>query len=116
MKMKTIEKQQTNITNLLELIKENPTLRIVPMVDTDVVASDDFSWWTAEWGNASVEEIYNDDERCYIRSEDEETLVERVADTLEFVDGISDEEAEIKGKQEVDKYNWEKVIAVKIVI
>lgn len=102
------------IKDLLQLIKDNHELSIVPMVDSDVVASDDFSWWTAEWGRASIEEIWNDDERVYIRSKDEETLIDRLGDSLEFLHNLSDEEAEKQATKEVDNYKWEKVIAVRI--
>lgn len=112
--MSRIEKQQTNVEELLHLIKENPSLRIMPMVETEVVASDDFGWWMAEWGKASIEEAYLDDERVYIRSLDEDTLLERVADHLRWIENISDEESFQKAETEINNYKWEKVIAVKI--
>lgn len=34
---------------LLKLIKENPDLPIVPMVDSEVV-QDDFGYWLGAWG------------------------------------------------------------------
>lgn len=114
--MAKVEKQKEKISELLELIKENPDLRIVPMVDTEVVASDDYGWWIAEWGKASVEEIYCDDERIYIRSNDEDTLIENLVWNDEFINGLSEEEAIKKAENEVKNYEWEKVVAVKIVI
>lgn len=112
----SIEKQREKVMNLLTLIEQNPDLRIVPMVETEVVADDGWAWWIASWGSASVEEIYNDDERVYIRSEDEDELVERLADTIEFTEDLHDEEALKRAEDEVKNYDWEKVIAVKITI
>lgn len=43
--MKTISAiQEENMIELLELIKENPTFQILPMVATECVPSDDFAW------------------------------------------------------------------------
>lgn len=56
----------------LELIKENPDLPIVPMVDSEVVADDCYSWWLAAWGRAEIKEIYVGQERVHIKGEDDE--------------------------------------------
>ena len=114
--MAKVEKQKEKVSELLELIKKNPNLRIIPMVDTDVVADDSFSWWIAEWGKASVEEIYPIDERLYIRSKDEDELVEQLVWNEEFINGLSEEQAIKKAENVVSNYKWEKVIAVKIVV
>jgi hypothetical protein len=77
---KKIEKQKEEIKRLLELVRENPDLKIVPMVDSEIVADDGHMWWIGGWGEASVEEIWNHDERVYIRSEDEISLIEEICD------------------------------------
>ena len=38
--------------NLLQLIKENPDLPIVPMVDQEIVADDCCTWWIGKWGKS----------------------------------------------------------------
>lgn len=114
--MAKVEKQKEKVNELLELIKENPDLRIMPMVDTEVVASDDWAWWMASWGSASIEEVYSPDDRCYIRSKDEDELVEQLVWNEEFINGLSEEQAIKKAENEVKKYAWEKVIAVQIVL
>lgn len=112
--MKTeMQIQQENVTKLLELIEENPGLRILPMVDSEIVADDGHMWWVGFFGSASVEEVYPDDERIYIRSEDEESLIDEQYDNMAD-DPISDDEALEKAKKIVDGYEWEKVIAVRI--
>ncbi|GAN11525.1 nitrilase/cyanide hydratase and apolipoprotein N-acyltransferase [Mucor ambiguus] len=100
-------KQSERVEQLLNLIQENPGLRICPMVDSEVVADDCYGWWVASWGEAKVEEIWNDDERVYIRSEDEDGLIEVLFDND---DDLTEEEAE----KIVSSYEWEKVIAVRI--
>lgn len=112
---KKIESQQENINNLLDLIRENPDLRIVPMVGTECVPEDCFAWWIASWGKATVEEIYftTDDERVYIKDEDCDSLVDQEYDKF-FGTDIDDEMALKLAREKVDAYPWEKVIAVNI--
>jgi len=98
-----MKKQQEKIKQLLQLINENPTLEIVPMVSTDCVLSDDNRSWSASWGNAEIDEYYTNDERIYFKSEDYEEL-------LENLDLESQEAAECI----VDNYKWIKCISVRI--
>jgi len=114
--IKASELQKQRVAKLLELIKDNPELRIVPMVDSEVVASDEFGWWMASFGNPEIEEIYGSDERIYIRSQDEDDLVEELADNLAVRDETSYEQALSVAEDEVNNYDWEKVIAVSIVV
>lgn len=111
---KQIEVQQNNLKTLLQLAAENPDLRIVPLVESDIVADDAFAWWSSRWGDASIEEIWNDDERLYIRSDDEEELINEAIENSGYDLLRSDEENEVWGKGVVDAYDWEKIIAVRI--
>ncbi|MDZ5711627.1 hypothetical protein [Jeotgalibacillus haloalkalitolerans] len=108
-------KQQSNIENLLTLIKENPELEIVPMIATDVCASDDFTSWMGSWGSAKIDEVFHSEERIYFRSIDEEEVEEMFFNQLEVLnpswsDTYLQEQAEIKAKE----VQWEKVITVYI--
>lgn len=114
--MTEIEAQNKRIEELLKLIKENPKLKILPMVGEDIVADDSYSYWTAKWGNAEIEEVYSENERIYFRSHDEEELEELAFDRLkELNPAWSDSYIEEKLKEEVNDYPWEKVILVYIV-
>lgn len=62
----------TNKEILLQLIKENPELPIVPLVDTDVVCDDSYSWWLGKWGQAEIKHYYLGNERVHIKEEDDE--------------------------------------------
>jgi hypothetical protein len=106
--------QQEHAKELLKLIEENPDLRIAPMVDSEIVADDGYAWWLGSFGKARVDEIFAMDERLYIRSEDEDTLIERRCDDMADEPNITDEEAMEKAKVEVSNYAWERVITVKI--
>lgn len=79
-----MSKPKTTVTDpklahLLDLIKENPHLPIVPMVDSEVVADTDYSWWRGCWGHARVDKYYESDEGIYFYDENDiESLIEDV--------------------------------------
>jgi hypothetical protein len=117
-----MSKQKEKINHLLSLIKDNPDLKIVPMVDNEVCGGNDYSTWCGSWGNARVDETYSSDERIYFRSIDDEDLVDKYADKL-FYElfpnrmSLTDVESEIvdkKANEIVNNLNWEKVIVVSI--
>lgn len=106
-------KRNESIKELLQLISENPELRIAPMVDSEIVGGD-YSWYLGSWGKAKVDEIYVSDERIYLRSEDEETLVEDLCFGMDNEEGLSDDDLYKLAEKEVSEYAWEKVITVSI--
>lgn len=113
--MTEIELQNKNLAELLRLAKENPTLKILPMVGEDIVADDSYSYWTAKWGNAEIEEVYSENERIYFRSHDEDELEERAFERLkELHPTWSDLAIETQIPKEIESYDWEKVILVYI--
>ena len=98
-----MEEQQERIKQLLQLIKENPTLEILPMVNSECVQSDDFRYWGAEWGEAKIDEYYVNDERIYYKSSDYDDLVDE-----------EDQETQEAAEHIVDNFEWVKDIVVHI--
>lgn len=107
-----MNKQNKYTNQLLELIQQNPGLRVFPLVHWEVCAGDEHTYWSGNFGESKVDEIYIDDERVWIRSEDEESLIDDVIDetVISFVKTTPEEHA----KKIVDSYEWEKVIVVYI--
>lgn len=69
-----MSKDKTPVTNpklahLLDLIKENPNLPIVPMVDYEVVADDTWGYWLGSWGSARIDRYYKGEERVFFYDE-----------------------------------------------
>lgn len=61
-----------NKTNeFLNLVKLNPDLPIIPMVNADVVG-DDYGNWIGEWGRAEVKKYYMGREKVHFLDEDDE--------------------------------------------
>ena len=106
---KEIEAQQVVVENLLSLVQENPELRILPLVDTECVVSDDYGSWVSRWGTAKIDYVWSHEgsERIFIKSDDFDELV----DELTLKAYVSEE----KANQIVEEYEWEKVILVNIV-
>lgn len=58
-----------HLAQLLDLMKENPHLPIVPMVDAEVVADDSYGFWMGSWSNAYLDKYYKGEERVYFYDE-----------------------------------------------
>lgn len=116
--MKTeIELQQEYLNILLKLMKENPTLRVIPMVDTDVVCDDCYSNWLGRFEKARIDHIWCDEERIYFKSLDDEDLVRQRIEILECNESLKNVPSvllEEMAKKDIEELDWEKVIAVNI--
>lgn len=97
---------------LIQLIKENPELEVVPMVDYEVVA-DDYGYWLGTFGFSTVGEyaVYND--RYY---DDKDLLIEdyynNTCDDGRY-DGLEDKEIDKLIAEETADW-WIKAIIVYI--
>ena len=105
------ENEKKNREELLRLIRENPDLPVVPMVDGDI-PGDCGGYWLGAWGRAEVDEYLISEiaERVFFKSDDD------VLDVLER--HLSDEEFEALPESEeecrpyYDKLPWIKAIIV----
>ena len=105
---------------LKELIAKYPDYPIVVIVDSEVVADYDYSWWYAPEIRFGIGEILDceqdvDDEKTYI---DRDELEEDLRDNLswdEIYDKLSDEEFDKVVEKELNKYEpyWKKVIQIR---
>lgn len=109
------KKNTTPVTNpklahMLDLIRQNPSLPIVPMVDHEIVADDTWGYWMGSWGHASVASYYHGEERVYFYDENdmEDLLVE--VKGWDWLDTSSEEE-KLKVYRELP---WIKCIVVYI--
>lgn len=114
---KEIKTQQENINELIKLISENPTLRVLPIVDSEVVGDDYHTSWLGKFGEVKLDYSWQDDERIYFKSIDEEELVDNKLEILEFNEDLKNKSIKELSKiamQEVNNLEWEKVIVVNI--
>jgi hypothetical protein len=107
--------QQENVKELLNLIQENPNLRIVPLVASEIVADDNHCWWCGSWGKAKLDEYWVSDDRIYLKDNDFEDLVQEFIDVnYEDYPNLSDEELDKIAEEKVNSYEWKKAIIVYI--
>lgn len=99
------------MNDLLQLIKDNPELPVIPMVDAEVVSGDEYGHWMASFGKCEVKEFAIDEwyGDGVVRYRDnpgaEEDLIEAIA---ECKYGGTDEDYE-KAREEAEKL-WTKAI------
>lgn len=67
--------QKERLEELFRLIRENPELPILPMVDSEIVADDVCARWTGSWGSAEIKEYIIGDERVYFKDDDDPETV-----------------------------------------
>lgn len=80
---------------LLELMKENPHLPVVAMVDSEIVADDGYRRWLGSWGCANVDAYYKGEERVHFYDEDDPTAIEEVLSEVkgcDWYENATDEE------------------------
>ena len=70
--LQTLKRQKEYIKELLRLVKDNPDLPIIPRVDTEVVASDEYTWWAGAFGRAHIEEVITKPDGSITRRRDED--------------------------------------------
>lgn len=109
------EREKQSRGKLLRLIQENPDLPVVPMVDNEIVAGDEYGRWLGSFGKAEIREYAIDEHYGdgVVRFKDEygaeDTLIEGIAECK--YDG-TDEDYE-KAKKEAATL-WRKAIVVNI--
>lgn len=107
---------KNNINKLVELIKTNPDLPIIPMVDAEIVG-DDYGYWMGNWGRCEVTEYYLGREKVHFKDDDEEDVL---SDMLDCRYGYNREGKDIytlSDSEWEDIYNslpWQKAIIVYI--
>lgn len=97
--------------SLFELIKQNPDLPIVPMVNYEIVAYDCSMYWMASWGEARVDSYMLREDRVWHLSDGKEEIFENL---FEFPFDLPKEQEEQFIEDSVSSLPWIKAIMVKI--
>lgn len=102
--------EDSNLSKYLLLLANNHGLPTIPMVDYEVVASDDFSRWCGSFGESKVREyidveMYGDTGEFVYRDD-----TEKYEDYLEDVNGWADDII----KEYLKSIKWKKAIFLNI--
>lgn len=96
---------------LFQLMKENPELPVVPMVDGEI-ACDDCGYWLGSWRYACVDEYVLCSDRVLFKSDDDVIDVLDHCLTDDEFNQLPDEEDECR--KIYDTLPWKKAIVVYI--
>lgn len=109
------EKQKENLNHLFELIKENPDLPIVPMVDHDVLGEYENMYYIGKWSRSFIEDYIITDEKVIFKSMDDDfdiafDYIKKSNIEYEKIENMNEDEL----KRFVDSLPWIKAIIVYI--
>lgn len=108
------DKERENRDKLFGLMKENPDLPIIPLVDGEIIG-DDFGRWAGSWGSARVDEYLIPPFDCapiIFKSDDDVfDVLENFLSPEEF-DALPDQEEDCRVAYEA--LPWTKAILVYI--
>ena len=65
----------TKTEEFIELVKQNPTLPVIPMVGEDVVDDDGYGRWMGSFGYSEVTEYYMGRDFVHFKSDDEDDVL-----------------------------------------
>lgn len=108
-------KKKTSVTNpklaqLLDLMKENPHLPVMPMVSQEIVCDDTWAYWEGRWGHSAIDQYIVHKGRIYFKDDDDAfDVLERIGYPRR-VDDMTDEEINTA----YDALPWKKAIIVYI--
>lgn len=103
----------------MRLVKENPSLPVVPTVYSEVIADDGYNYWLGSWGDCYVDEYVQIElygECRFFTKGDQDEIEEYFADKIIEGDGkyMSDEEVERLAHEQAEALPWKKAIIVYI--
>lgn len=104
-----MKNDKENREKLLQLIRENPDLPIVPMVDSEVVADDFCAYWMGSWGSARIDQFLDTGERIFFSDDDPEDVLTEIKG-WDWYSEATDEDIDAEFKA----LPWERAIVVYI--
>ena len=110
----TNEKECGKIKELLKHIQENPDLPIVPMVDGEIVGSDEYRRWLGGWGSSRIDEYLVGEERLYFREDDDSDEIDATLTDRGIFSGDCEDMSDEEIKAAYAALPWTKAIIVNI--
>lgn len=96
---------------LFKLMRENPDLQVVPMVDYEIIA-EDYGRWLGAWGSSYIGEYLIGEERIYFREDDDPSEVDKVCE--ERLGGVYETMSDKEAQEAYAAMPWVKAIIVNI--
>lgn len=110
----TSEQEKKNREELFKIMLENPDLPVVPMVASEIVGDDGYSYWMGSWGICKVGEYFRGEESVHFREDDDWDDIERALLDDTYSDYVIDSMDEKTMKEVYAGLPWIKAIIVYI--
>ena len=105
------EKERENREELFKLMRENPDLPVMPMVDGEI-PGDDCGYWLGAWGTAQLDEYLVASDRVIFKSDDD--VFDALERFLSYDEFLTLPDVESECRKIYDALPWEKAIIVYI--
>lgn len=107
------EREKKNRDELFRLMRENPDLPVVPMVDAEI-CGDDSGYWCGVWGHASVDEYLMCERYDYMAFKSWDDVFDVLEKYLTDEEFEKLPESESECRKHYDALTWTKAIIVYI--
>lgn len=107
------EVEKKNRDELFHLMKENPDLPVIPMVDSEI-CSDDYAYYLGVWGPVSVDEYLICKRYDYVAFKSDDDVFDVLEKYLTDEEFVKLPESEKECREIYNKLPWTKAIIVKI--
>ena len=106
-------KDRCKVNDFIKIATEFKELRVVPIVNSEICESDEYSYYSSRITDAKLDYIYENNDRFYLKSNDDEELIEEIYNNIWVEDRTSEELYEI-ARNKMENLEWELVIILRI--
>lgn len=108
-----MSKEAERREELFKLMRENPELPIVPMVDSEIIADDGYCRWRGAWGISYIGEYIVGEECIHFRDDEDDYEIDKVVEEMLGADNCENMDFETC-KKIYQAADWIKAIIVNI--
>ena len=112
--MKEIDIQKKHLEELFALIKENPELPIMPMVEENIVFEDGYGLYQGTWGHAEKTRYCSGTYIHFYEPDDYYEIRETINDIIGNDSDVYDDYSEGETRRMYEELDWVDVIVVYI--
>lgn len=106
-----------NVIEFIETVKANPELPVIALVNNEVVADVDYSYWIGEFGRTAIKEVYYGNSSVHFRDGDQEEVLADLVGCEYYCTPEGKDITELSDEEWNDLFNslpWEKHIVLYI--
>lgn len=101
--------KRVNTEKLFALMRDNPHLPIIPLVQDEVVGDDTYCYWMGSWGESYIDKALEHEGRVFFYDDDPEEVLSEIHG-WDYYDALPEEDV----KKAFDALPWQEAIYVYI--